>query len=468
MVFSSIEFLFYFLPVTVALYFLAPRSLRNAVLLLASLFFYYWGGGQLILLLLGSIALNYVSGLLVAAGRKRIGLTLSIGGSLGLLCAFKYTNFLVEQINALREMNGGAPLVWVEIALPIGISFYTFQAISYVVDVARGEARALRNPLDFALYVSMFPQLVAGPIVRYRTVAQALRVRSTRREDHVEGVQRFVWGLFKKVAVADAVAPVADAVFLLPEEHLTTGAAWLGMLAYTLQIYFDFSGYSDMAIGLGRVFGFRFPENFDRPYAAGSVTAFWRRWHMTLSNWFRDYLYISIGGSRGAAWRTYGNLWIVFLATGFWHGAQWTFVVWGIYHGALLILERLLGRRDETATGTLGRVVTLTLVMLGWVVFRSEDLPAAWSIYRQLFDVSDLGAPLPWTVAHAFSHRSQLVLLLASTVFFLPRSFHGHRVFAGNRGRALWMRAGLVGLALPYTLMLVISGAFTAFIYFQF
>lgn len=468
MVFSSIEFLLYFLPVTVALYFLAPRSLRNAVLLLASLFFYFWGGGKLILLLLGSIALNYVCGLLVAAGWKRLGVSLSVTGSLGLLCAFKYTNFLVEQVNTLREMNGGAPIAWVEIALPIGISFYTFQAISYVVDVARGEAQALRNPLDFALYVSMFPQLVAGPIVRYRTVADALRARSTSRQDYVEGVQRFVWGLFKKVAVADAVAPVADAVFLLPEASLTTGAAWLGMLAYTLQIYFDFSGYSDMAIGLGRVFGFRFPENFDRPYAAGSVTAFWRRWHMTLSNWFRDYLYIPIGGSRGPTWRTYGNLWIVFLATGFWHGAKWTFVVWGIYHGALLVLERILGRRDEAATGVLGRALTLVLVMLGWVVFRADHLDAAAFFYRQLFDLSNLGAPLPWTVAHALSHRSQLVLVLASAVFFLPRSVHGHRVFEGTHRRALWMRAGLVGLALPYTLILVISGAFTAFIYFQF
>ena len=468
MVFSSIEFLFYFLPVTVALYFVAPTALRNVVLLLASLVFYAWGGGGLIWLLLGSITLNYLCGLLVAAGRRRLGISLSVAGSLGLLGAFKYTNFLVEQVNALREMNGGAPIAWVEIALPIGISFYTFQAISYVVDVARGEAQVLRNPLDFALYVSMFPQLVAGPIVRYRTVAEALRVRSTSTEDYVQGARRFCWGLFKKVAVADAVAPVADAVFRLPEADLTPGAAWLGMLAYTLQIYFDFSGYSDMAIGLGRVFGFRFPENFDRPYAAGSVTAFWRRWHMTLSNWFRDYLYIPIGGSRGPVWRTYTNLWIVFLATGFWHGAQWTFVVWGVYHGALLVLERWFGRRDEETTGIGGRVLTLFLVMLGWVVFRADDLGAAWSVYRQLFDLSNLSAPLPWTVAHALSHRSQLVLVLASVVFFLPRSLRGHRLLEGRGRGAIWRRAGFVMLALPYTLMLVISGAFTAFIYFQF
>ena len=468
MVFSSIEFLVFFLPATVALYFVAPRSLRNAVLLVASLFFYFWGGGKLILLLLGSIALNYVCGLLVASGRRRLGMVISVGGSLGLLGAFKYTNFLVDQISALREMNGGAAITWVEIALPIGISFYTFQAISYVVDVARGDAEVLRNPLDFALYVSMFPQLVAGPIVRYRTVADALRVRSTSVDDYVQGGRRFCWGLFKKVAVADAVAPVADAVFLLPEADLTTGAAWLGMLAYTIQIYFDFSGYSDMAIGLGRIFGFRFPENFDRPYSAGSVTAFWRRWHMTLSNWFRDYLYIPIGGSRDSAARTYGNLWIVFLATGFWHGAQWTFVIWGIYHGALLVLERVFGRRDETRSGVVGRAVTLFLVMLGWVVFRADHLEAAWFMYRQIFDWTDLGAPLPWTVAQVFSHRSQIVLVLACLVFVLPRSLQGHRIFEGQSARALWTRAALVGLALPYALMLVISGAFTAFIYFQF
>ncbi len=469
MVFSSIEFLFYFLPGTLLLYFAVAQRLRNFVLLLASLVFYAWGGGWLLLLLLGSIALNYGCGLLAESGRRRLAIAFSLSGSLGLLAYFKYANFLVDQVDALRAMNGGTPLPWVEVALPIGISFYTFQAISYVVDVARGDARAVRNPLDLALYISMFPQLVAGPIVRYQWVEQALRDRRSTWFTSAEGLQRFCWGLFKKVAIADAVAPIANASFALPHESLTPAAAWLGVLAYTLQIYFDFSGYSDMAIGLGRVLGFRFPENFNRPYSAGTVTDFWRRWHMTLSTWFRDYLYIPLGGSRHGEARTYLNLWIVFLLTGLWHGAQWTFVLWGVYHGLLLMAERGTGRRDERLTGALGRALTLFLVTMGWVVFRADSLAHAMVFYRSLFDVAQWGVgPLPWLVARALSHRATIVLVLASAVFLWPRSLVGFRVLESANRWGAASRVALMGLGLPYVLMLVISGAFTAFIYFQF
>lgn len=477
MVFSSIEFLFFFLPASIGVYFLAPRSWRNAVLLAASLIFYLWGSGALVLILVVSIVVNYALGAWVARARDagdRGGAGIAIGASvaanLAILGYFKYANFFVLQLNAAGEQAGLGTIAWDGVILPVGISFYTFQAMSYVFDVARGAARPARSLLDFALYVSMFPQLVAGPIVRYATVAEELKRRDTRFDDFAEGAQRFALGLVKKVVIADTVAPVADAAFASSGGDLTFAAAWVGLIAYTIQIYFDFSGYSDMAIGLGRILGFRFPENFDRPYSAHSITEFWRRWHMSLSSWFRDYLYIPLGGNRHGALRTYLNLWLVFLVTGFWHGANWTFIAWGAWHGLLLVLERATGWREREFSrlpAVLGaRALTLMLVMAGWVLFRSDDLPAA-AAYFAVLASPDL-AGLPDSVARAAGNRALLTLALASLVFILPRTFRMPDALARGDIAGKAARTIVVVVGYPYALLLVVAGAFTAFIYFQF
>jgi alginate O-acetyltransferase complex protein AlgI len=476
MVFSSISFLFAFLPVVLLLYFTVPRALRNTLLLLASLFFYAWGGGIFVLLLLASCASNYVLGLLVArVAERRRARSLCIAGSvavnLAILGTFKYANFAVSQWDALAAGLGQPPLVWTALALPIGISFYTFQSMSYVFDVARGAARPFRNPLDFALYVSMFPQLIAGPIVRFHQIADQIRARRTRLADVSEGAVRFLFGLVKKVVVADSVGGIADAAFALPQPWLSTGAAWLGLLACTLQIYFDFSGYSDMAIGLGRMFGFRLPENFDRPYSALSITDFWRRWHMTLSAWFRDYLYLPLGGSRRGTARTYRNLVAVFLLVGLWHGANWTFVAWGVYHGALLIFERVSGRRflEAAPRPALQRALTLLLVVLGWVLFRATDLAHAGSFYAALCGLGGDPGSLAPGFAEALTTRNLTVLCLATLVFVLPRGFRGGPTLERAPGR--WLdaaRAALLLVAAPYAAVLILSGSYQPFLYFQF
>ncbi|TCT07237.1 alginate O-acetyltransferase complex protein AlgI [Tepidamorphus gemmatus] len=477
MVFSSIEFLFFFLPAAVGVYFLVPIAGRNLVLLAASLIFYLWGSGALVLILLVSILVNYGLGALVgratAAGDRRLaGLSIAAAvlANLAILGYFKYANFIVLQINAVGDQIGLGTIAWDGVVLPIGISFYTFQAMSYVFDVARGAARPARSLLDFALYVSMFPQLVAGPIVRYAAVAKELRQRSTRLDDFAEGAQRFALGLIKKVVIADSLAPMADAAFASSGADLTFATAWIGLVAYTIQIYFDFSGYSDMAIGLGRVLGFRFPENFDRPYSAHSITEFWRRWHMSLSSWFRDYVYVPLGGNRLGTTRTYLNLWLVFLITGLWHGAAWTFVAWGAWHGMLLAIERATGWREKRFTSlpaVIGaRALTLLLVMMGWVLFRAENLPAAWAYFTALAspDLTGMSDPM----VRASGNRALLTLGLASLVFLLPRRFRMPDALmrddvAGKTARTLVLIIGY-----PYALVLVVAGAFTAFIYFQF
>jgi alginate O-acetyltransferase complex protein AlgI len=472
MVFSSIEFLFLFLPVVLLAYRLTPGRVRNGLLMGASALFYTWGGGAFVLILAASIVVDYCAGWMVDVARERdlprrraAGILLSVLVNVGLLGYFKYANFFVDQWNAL----GIGTIAWTNVALPIGISFFTFQSMSYTIDVARGRARHLRNPVDFALYVSLFPQLIAGPIVRYHEIADQLRGRVTRLEDFAEGVLRFSHGLVKKVVVADAVAPVADAAFGLGAADLTTTSAWVGVAAYTIQIYFDFSGYSDMAIGLGRMFGFTFPENFRRPYSALSVTDFWRRWHITLSNWFRDYLYVPLGGNRGRAAVTYRNLVIVFLLTGFWHGANWTFLVWGAYHGGLLIVERLTGQRPVRAASLpwLRRAVTLVLVMAGWAIFRADSIWLAGDYLRAMFTWQGGGLAVP--VADALTTKALLTLVAAWSVVLLPGGFVGGVFLA--RSPARWApaaRFAVLAVALPYAVLLVASGTFSPFLYFQF
>lgn len=337
--------------------------------------------------------------------------------------------------------------------------------MTYTFDVARGRVERTRSLFDFALYVALFPQLIAGPIVRYLDIADQIRERDRRFEDLAAGVVRFAHGLVKKVIVADAVGAIADAVFGADAAGLPPSLAWIGVAAYTLQIYFDFSGYSDMAIGLGRMFGFRFPENFLRPYSAGSITDFWRRWHVTLSRWFRDYVYIPWGGSQGGAAATYRNLVFVFLLCGLWHGANWTFVVWGAWHGMLLVFERATGWR--TSGGAWRRALTLLLVILGWVIFRADSLGHAGQIYAAMFGG---GTGAAWgDIAPALTHRHLLVLALGTIVFFLPAGFSGPRLLetpAPLRPRVL--RFALIFVLLPWALVLAAAGTFSPFLYYQF
>jgi len=373
MVFSSVSFLFFFLPAFLLCYSLLP--FRNATLLTFSVLFYLWGEGIFVLILLVSVVINYFAGRTIAAStrRKNLALAVGVGANLVLLIYFKYFGFLVFDV--LRWEQFDPDLV---AHLPLGISFFTFQSISYLVDVYRHRAPAARNVWDLALYIMMFPQLIAGPIVRYASVARQIRRRTIHFNYAFHGLMFFAVGLSQKILVANNVAVVADGIFDLPLDALSAQIAWTGALAYTLQIYFDFAGYSNMAIGLGLMMGFKFPHNFNYPYISQSITEFWRRWHMSLSSWFRDYLYIPLGGNRRGALITYRNLLVVFLLCGLWHGASWTFVAWGFYHGFLLIIERLgLSRVLGIVPRGLRHLYAMLAVIVGWVLFRAETFGQA-------------------------------------------------------------------------------------------
>ncbi len=383
MLFSSTVFLFAFLPIVLAVHLsLRDVRLRNALLLAASLVFYAWGEAVYVLLLVFSIAANYLFGLWVEHSRgqrgDRIALSVAIAANLLLLAAFKYANFVVDNLDLLLTALDLAPIQLAPVHLPIGISFFTFQSLTYVVDIHRRDASVQRNPFRVALYISFFPQLIAGPIVRYRQIAEQLSARNPRIEDVADGLRRFVVGLGKKVLIANTLAVPADAIFAIPIAELEPGVAWFGIVCFSLQIYFDFAGYSDMAIGLGRCFGFDFPENFDWPYTSRSLREFWRRWHMTLSTFFRDYLYIPLGGNRLGPTRTAANLLLVFLLCGLWHGAAWIFVIWGLVHGFFLALERTrVGRELERAPALVQHLYVWLVVMIAWVFFRADTLAHA-------------------------------------------------------------------------------------------
>lgn len=476
MVFSSLVFLFFFLPVSLLLCSASPARWRNATLAALSLVFYAWGAGPVVLVLVASTAINFGLGIVAASERcwrsvpvARLAVIASVAANLALLGYFKYANFFVDQLTSARSWIGLEPVVWSPIALPIGVSFFTFQAMSYVIDVARRTHPPERRAVDFLLFKVCFPQLIAGPIVRYREIADQLRERRTGVEDFAAGALRFAHGLAKKVLVADPLGAIAVAAFGLPAAELDAASAWIGVVAYTFQIYFDFSGYSDMAIGLGRLFGFRYPENFHRPYSAMSVTDFWRRWHMTLSRWFRDYLYVPLGGSRVPSPLLYRNLGIVFLCTGLWHGADWTFVLWGAYHGFLLILERISGVRDlgEERARAPRRALTLFLVALGWVLFRAHSPAHAVAYYGAMLDFG--GAPLAPAVAATLTNQGLATLVLAPLVAFLPRDFVAGRYLVQGSGRlCAAARLSVAAVLLPCSVLQVARGSFSPFLYFQF
>ena len=465
MVFSSMTFLFVFLPLLLAAYYLLParaRAWRNGVLLGFSLFFYAYGGPPFLLLMLLSIAVNYTGALWAAPGRRhpRAAMALTTAADLALLGWFKYAGFFFSN---LARVWTGLPVP--EVTLPIGISFFTFQGLSYVLDVYRGQARAQRNPLHVALYISLFPQLVAGPIVRYTTVAEEILTRRETFSGFSAGAVRFLFGLAKKMLLANQLGLMADEIVAVRPEFFTVSLTWLGAIAYTGQIYFDFSGYSDMAIGLGHMFGFHFLENFNYPYLSRSVTEFWRRWHISLSTWFRDYVYFPLGGSRvDSKGKHIRNLFVVWLLTGIWHGANWTFIVWGLFYFVLLMLEKYghLGRGWPAVCQWL---FTFLMVNFAWVLFRADSLGAAAQVLKAMFG---LGAGL-WSSETGLYLRENWTVLLAGALFAAPVAACLRE--RTNQCRSVLLAVGYGLLAAAIFLVsasLIIKGTYNPFIYFNF
>jgi len=477
-VFSSIAFLGLFLPLTLLAYFLSPRAWRNFTLALASIVFYAWGEPRFLLLMLVSIGINYRMAIAIgrATNRARV-VGIGVAINLFLLGVFKYSGFAADNLNVLLVPAGFDPLVIRPLPLPIGISFYTFHAISYLVDIYRKNAEPNRNIVDYTLYITLFPQLVAGPIIRYKDIQAQLRARVASLDDVTAGVLRFTMGLAKKVLIANQLGLVADAGFSVPAGHLGASVAWLALLCYTLQIYFDFSGYSDMAIGLARMFGFRFPENFNYPYTAKSMQDFWRRWHISLSTWFRDYVYIPLGGNRQGPGRTLMNLWIVFLLTGFWHGATWNFVIWGAAHGALLTFERLfdsarIRSRAVVALVAVKHAYVLLAVMLTWVLFRADTVAHAGDFYAALLGVGGTASADVTFSALFTPHLAWLLglaVILALGAFPMAKSAF-RNVWAALQARNLdgFVAAAFVAPALTLSAMSIALGQYNPFIYFRF
>ena len=463
MLFSSIPFLYVFLPATLLLYFAAPRRMKNAVLLLCSLVFYGWGEPKYLLLMLFSIAQGYLFGLLIEKYRGKTRSTvffwLSVSLSLLLLAYFKYADFFLDSFRAVTGLSVPA----LQIALPIGISFYTFQILSYVVDVRRGDASAQKNPIDLAAYIAMFPQLIAGPIVRYTDVAAQLRTRTHTRAGTAAGTRRFVLGLAKKILIANVLGQLVQQFQTAQDPD--TLFHWLYAVGFMLQIYFDFSAYSDMAIGLGAIFGFTFPENFNYPYCSASITEFWRRWHISLGSWFRDYVYIPLGGSRVGKWKLLRNLLLVWAATGLWHGAAWNFVLWGLFYAVLLIAEKFALLPKLQKHPAIGRVYTLLFVLLGFVLFDAPSLSAAASRIAGLFGGAGAG------VQSLYYLKSYAVVLLLAVLGATPLPKRLLARLRKNRvcGVLLDVLEPIVLVALlALCTAYLIDGSFNPFLYFRF
>ncbi|RUS45046.1 MBOAT family protein [Cohnella sp. AR92] len=468
MVFSSLLFLFVFLPAVLLLYFASPRRLKNLVLFLTSLVFYAWGEPVYIAIMLLSTVTDYGFGLLLD-NPKRPRLTRkwivasSVVVNLSLLSFFKYADFLIGNVNSLL----GTDIPPTDLPLPIGISFYTFQSMSYIVDVYRGTARAQRNWIDFGAFVALFPQLVAGPIVQYGSVAEQLKDRKVTVELFAEGVRRFTVGLAKKVLLANNIGLLWDGISGSSLDTLPALTAWLGIVAFAFQIYFDFSGYSDMAIGLGHMFGFRFNENFNKPYGAQSITDFWRRWHISLGTWFRDYVYIPLGGNRRGLKRQLLNILIVWLLTGFWHGASWNFVLWGLYFGIVLMLEKMwLLSWLRNVPGTVRHLYALAAILIGWVFFAFDRMPEMGTFFRALFGMNGHGLWNDETLYLAYTNAILLAVLAVASVPIAGR-------IAGSGLARLWRRSGAMQLVWHGVLFLLsiaylVDATFNPFLYFRF
>ena len=466
MVFSSTIFLCVYLPLVLLGYYICPKKGRNLFLLIVSLVFYAWGEPKYVFLMIFSILVNYIFGRLMDKNRGRqkrmkLMLVLSVVIDLGLLSVFKYTDFIITNVNAIF----GSSFDLLNIALPIGISFYTFQAMSYTIDVYRDDVRVQKNLIDFGMYITMFPQLIAGPIVRYADVQDQLAERSVTTADFSEGVMRFVVGLGKKVLLANQMGAVWSEIYALGGD-VSALMAWTGAIAYTFQIYFDFSGYSDMAIGLGRMFGFKFPENFRYPYQSVSITDFWRRWHITLSTWFKEYLYIPLGGNRCGLARQALNLLIVWSLTGFWHGAGWNFVMWGLYYFVILFIEKLfLLKALDKLPKFFRHVYALLLIIIGWVIFASDDVSVLLPFLGSMFGAN--GAIGGMDVYTLLTKAALLVICcIASTE--LPKKLFLSAAGAMNEKAAFTLKSVLTIALLALSMILLIGDSYNPFLYFRF
>ncbi len=475
MVFSSSIFLFWFLPIFLGIYFLIDRRYKNAFALLASLLFYGFGSPKFLIVLLLSIIIDFFLVRQIDKStepkRRKLFLVFSVILNIGLLAYFKYANFFVDNFNALLAAFGANPIKWTKVVLPIGISFFTFQKMSYSVDVYRKTSAPLQSIADYALFIMLFPQLIAGPIVRYNEIAAQITDRKANEtiDNRILGFYRFVIGLSKKMLIANILAEYVDQVFAMPANEIGIGTAWLGILAYTFQIYFDFSGYSDMAIGIGRMIGFKFPENFNNPYISQSVSEFWKRWHITLGSWMMDYLYIPLGGNRISKRRTYLNLWIVFFLSGLWHGAAWTFVAWGAFHGLFIVMDKMFWLKASKTIGKVPRVViTFVIVMIGWVMFRADTLSYAMHYIGSMFGAN---GNLPVTNV-SLQFIFTLIVAALFSFFGLTKAGDNALDFFFNRKEYNASQYVWVGLLMIVLLVLsasfILKGSFNPFIYFRF
>ncbi len=466
MLFSSMTFIFIFLPIVCGLYFLVRKNITmaNLLLLLASIIFYAWGEPNYVFIMLGTILINYVGAICINKypKHKKIALLTTILANLGILFYFKYFNFVMENISSVIGTN----FSFLEVIMPIGISFYTFQALSYVIDVYYNKANVQKNIYKLALYITLFPQLVAGPIIKYHDVANQIDKRKITFNQFSYGIKRFIIGLAKKVLIANTMGAIADAIFAQPVYDFSTGVAWLGALAYTFQIFYDFSGYSDMAIGLGHMFGFKFLENFNYPYISKSITEFWRRWHISLSTWFKEYLYIPLGGNRISKYRTYLNLFIVFLATGIWHGAEWTFVIWGLWHGAFIIFERITNlhkRIGGIISSILRHCYTILAFVIGWVIFRSDNITYATDYIKNMFGL------IPYKEIYSLPYyidTTQIIIFITAIMLSMPifsNFLNDDKDTKATSFQNLWLLI-LFGLSWAS----ISAGTYNPFIYFRF
>ena len=466
MVFSSTIFLCVYLPLVLLGYYICPKKGRNLFLLIVSLVFYAWGEPKYVFLMIFSILVNYIFGRLMDKHREnkkrlKLMLVLSVVIDIGLLSVFKYTDFIITNVNAIF----GANFDLLNIALPIGISFYTFQAMSYTIDVYRNDVRVQKNLIDFGMYITMFPQLIAGPIVRYADVQDQLAERSVTTADFFEGVMRFVVGLGKKVLLANQMGAVWSDIYALGGD-VSALMAWTGAIAYTFQIYFDFSGYSDMAIGLGRMFGFKFPENFRYPYQSVSITDFWRRWHITLSTWFREYLYIPLGGNRRGLARQALNLLIVWSLTGFWHGAGWNFVMWGLYYFVILFIEKLfLLKALDKLPKFFRHVYALVLIIIGWVIFASDDVSVLLPYLGSMFGANGAVGGMD---VYTLLTKAVLLIICCIASTELPKKLFLSAAGAMNEKAAFTLKSVLMIALLALSMILLIGDSYNPFLYFRF
>jgi alginate O-acetyltransferase complex protein AlgI len=472
MLFSSLTFLFVFLPITLFLYYLSPKNWKNGILLILSILFFAWGGVSYTFLFIASIFINFFFAKQINRTKKsrKNWLIAGIATNVTLLVIFKYLTFFIGNINLLFFNLGASATLFPElkIMLPLGISFYTFHQMSMLWDIYRREDKIDLKLSECALYVAFFPQLIAGPIVRYKDIIHQIQRRSESWELFTKGAERFIIGLAKKVIIANTMAALADEIFSFNPQELSASAVWLGTIAYTLQIYFDFSGYSDMAIGLANMFGFRLLENFNLPYTARSIQEFWRRWHISLSTWFRDYVYIPLGGNRSGSAKTYFNLSLVFILTGFWHGATWSFVFWGVFHGFFLIIERIGLAKLLSKYALIGWAYTMIVVMIGWIFFRIENFSTALEFIQQLFT-----AQTPEQIELIYFINSENILILIVGICFAAPIglswntllFEKFNIFIGRQ--VMLRQTLLLGLFL-YAVMLINANSYNPFIYFKF